>query len=642
LKLGRVNILLVGIFLAATVMNFGCGTSSPTATSVPITLNVSPSSAVILPGQTVQFSATENGASLSKPTWQVNKVTGGNSSVGTISSSGLYTAPANSGTTSVQITVADSARKLQSSPSTVSIFQQNNFQGGTVASTKNALVAQYTISAPQGAQVEVQFGTTTNYGLNTWTQPAPDLGGDVSIYVAGMRASSTYHIRGMMHLPNGDTLMDADQTFKTGAISGDLPRFAIQQTSGLEPAAGVEMLNLFEEVSKTQVTAIVTDLNGNIIWYDPIQPNEPFPMKLLPNGHILLISGGINAIGEATAGVIEEIDLAGNIIFELKQPDLQLGLSNAGFPITSESFVVPNHDIQELPNGHLIILASINKTLSGLGLVQGNVVIDWDPQSGPVWTWSTFDHISPSRAPFGTADLTHGNAVVYSPDDGNLVVSLRNQDWVIKINYQNGAGNGDILWRLGPGGDFTMTNGNAPLQWNYGQHYPVLLGPNTAGIFPIMFFDNGNNRLVDTSNDVCGTAGQPACYSSVPIFTLDENAKTANLVQENSLAPAYSVCCGSTNLISNGDLEFDVAADVNRQDVSYIKEMTRDSTPQLVWEMSITDQLAYRGFRIPSLYPGVTWTQAAIATAGAALPAKPVQVPPLKGAKTAGGFPYKP
>ena len=161
----------------------------------------------------------ENGASISKPTWQVNKVTGGNSTVGTISSSGLYTAPANSSTASVQVTVTDSARKLQSSPSTVSIFQQNSFQGGTVASTKNALVAQYTISAPQGAQVEVQFGTTTNYGLNTWTQPAPELGGDVTIYVAGMRASTTYHIRGMMHLPNGDTLMDADRLSKPALFS---------------------------------------------------------------------------------------------------------------------------------------------------------------------------------------------------------------------------------------------------------------------------------------------------------------------------------------------------------------------------------------------------------------------------------------
>jgi len=34
-----------------------------------------------------------------------------------------------------------------------------------------------------------------------------------------------------------------------------------------------------------------------------------------------------------------------------------------------------------------------------------------------------------------------------------------------------------------------------------------------------------------------------------------------------------------------------------------------------VWQMNVTGQLVYRGFRIPSLYPGVEWTQSAIANA---------------------------
>ena len=84
-----------------------------------------------------------------------------------------------------------------------------------------------------------------------------------------------------------------------------------------------------------------------------------------------------------------------------------------------------------------------------------------------------------------------------------------------------------------------------------------------------------------------------------------------------NLLPAYSISCGSTNLLANGDLEYDVAADVNTPNGSYIQEVTQGQNPQLVWQMSITGQLAYRGFRIPSLYPGVEWTQSAIATANA-------------------------
>jgi len=134
-----------------------------------------------------------------------------------------------------------------------------------------------------------------------------------------------------------------------------------------------------------------------------------------------------------------------------------------------------------------------------------------------------------------------------------------------------------------------------------------------------MLFNNGNNRLVDTNNEICGTSGLTACYSSVPIFQLNEYTNTARVLEETILSPAYSVCCGSTNLLANGDLEYDVALDVNTPNVSYIQEVTHEQNPQLVWQMNITGQLAYRGFRIPSLYPGVEWTQSAIENATAAL-----------------------
>ena len=64
--------------------------------------------------------------------------------------------------------------------------------------------------------------------------------------------------------------------------------------------------------------------------------------------------------------------------------------------------------------------------------------------------------------------------------------------------------------------------------------------------------------------------------------------------------------------LSNGNLEYDVAFNLFTPGVSTFQEVTQEQTPQLLWQMNITGQLAYRGFRIPSLYPGVEWTQAAI------------------------------
>src|SRR5262249_278094 len=102
---------------------------------------------------------------------------------------------------------------------------------------------------------------------------------------------------------------------------------------------------------------------------------------------------------------------------------------------------------------------------------------------------------------------------------------------------------------------------------------------------------------------------------------LNETTKTATVQWEYNLSPAFSFCCGDALILPNGNVEFDVAADQNfTPGVSYIEEVTQTSTPELIWRMEIQSSapgfnLAYRGFRIPSLYPGVTWTQEAIQTA---------------------------
>ena len=99
--------------------------------------------------------------------------------------------------------------------------------------------------------------------------------------------------------------------------------------------------------------------------------------------------------------------------------------------------------------------------------------MDLDTNNQPVWVWRAFDHLDVNRHPYLFPDWTHSNAVVYEPD-GSLLLSMRHQSWILKIDYANGSGGGDVLWRLGPGGDFTLSDSD-PAQWFYNQHYPNLL-----------------------------------------------------------------------------------------------------------------------------------------------------------------------
>jgi arylsulfate sulfotransferase len=604
-------------FLLILIAVAGC---NQTTLTPPEILTVNPGSALLMPGQQVTFVATGFTGSLQNPVWMVNGSAGGSAATGTIAG-GLYTAPAAAPSSPVQITVKDGTNGVTSGiPATVSFFSPSNFQTGAVSTTNNPLVASYTITLPQGSTVQVNFGTTTAYGLSTWTQKAANGGGTTAVLVAGMRPSTTYHMQGAITLPTGQMITDTDKSFTTAAITaGPVPNIAIPTPPGANTAPGVEMVNVVVLPGgpiTTTLQAVVTDLNGNTIWYYPLQPGEtPFPIKPLPNGNMLLNTYG-------ATDTTREIDLAGNIIFEVTLDEVNQSLNNINAGFNLQAF---HHDVQKLDNGHYLILTNYTKQITdtpGFSAVIGDVIIDWDPKAkGVAWYWNTFDHLALTHDPMGPSDWTHANALVYSPDDGNLMLSMRNQNWIIKINYQDGAGDGSIVWTFGPGGDFKLPAGQDPIEWNYAQHFPSFVSPNTAGNFQLMMFNNGNNRVLNSANQVCGTTGAGACYSSVPVFNVSESAKTAAVASELILTPEYSICCGNAEFLSNGNIEYDDAFDVNSPSTSHIKEVIPGPTPQVVWQMD-APSIVYRGFRMPSLYPGVTWTAEAMAAANVPAVAK--------------------
>ena len=290
-------------------------------------------------------------------------------------------------------------------------------------------------------------------------------------------------MRGTITLASGKIITDTDKVFSTPAIATDvLPNIQIANPAGPNTAPGVEMVNIAVLGGSTDtLQAVTTDLSGNIIWYYPLQSGEtPFPIKPLANGNMLLNTSG-------TTNTTREIDLAGNILFEVTLNEVNLSLQKLGTGFNVGSF---HHDVQKLDNGHYLILTNYTKQVTdipGFSSVIGDVIIDWDPKAnGVAWYWNTFDHLDLTHDPMGPNDWTHANAIVYSPDDGNIMMSMRNQNWVIKINYQDGAGDGSILWRFGPGGDFKLPTGQDPVEWNYAQHFPSFLSPNTAGNFQLM------------------------------------------------------------------------------------------------------------------------------------------------------------
>jgi hypothetical protein len=493
---------------------------------------------------------------------------------------------------------------------------------GQVRDTDNPQVALYTMTLPFPGSVTVNFGKDTSYGLKTWSQSTATAGGTISIFVAGMEASTTYHMQAAVSLSNGITANDSDHAFTTKAVPANMALNATTTTTaGMTPQAGLELLNT---LGGTPSGVIVTDLSGNVLWtYANPGSNLNFidGVKVLPNGNFLMTIGPSSAAplgGAIPAGTINEmreVNLAGDTVREISIDDLNVALAAASCAECQVKLDGFHHDVEPLPNGHWLVLANTTRALSSTskppltnspaGTVLGDVIVDLDQNLQPVWVWNEFNHLDPNRHPYQFPDWTHTNAVVYSKDDGNILVSIRHQNWVVKINYADGAGDGSILWHLGQGGDFTLKGGTDPADWEYAQHAPAFFSPNTSGIFSLGVMDNGDDRIFP-SGVTCGSSGAPPCfYTTIPIWEIDEGAKTASVKFQQKLpANLYSNFGGSTNPLPNGDVEYDLCGVGTGSDIF---EVTQESAPQTVWTMHTNNTHAYRGFRIPSLYPGVEW-----------------------------------
>ena len=599
----------------------GCSVPSPIAgppqSAPPVpeqsgSVTINPEYAALEPGQIIRFAAA--GASGGSIEWFVNDTQGGNASVGTIDTNGNYTAPSVPLSTNVIVKAALSTSPgMNFATATLSVVVP-----GQLTRTANPQVVAYSIYLPAPGDVAVQFGPDVQYGLTTWSQPTPSLyGGMVQIYVAGMRAGTRYHMRAVVNLADGVSFQDKDQTFTAGTPPSTAAVEA-STTTGQQPQSGIE---LFDTLTPPQAAqAFATDLQGNVLWtytYQGSNLDVVQPIILLPNGNFLVLISFASSLPSniasnppsGTIDVVREVDLAGNTIRELTLADLSKSLAAQGYTFSLKGF---HHDILALPNGHLVLLANLTEPFnnligySGTTEVLGDVLIDVDENFKPTWVWNTFDHLDVNRHLLNFPDWTHGNALLYSADDHNLLFSMRHQNWIIKIDYQDGQGSGNILWRLGPGGDFKLVGGTDPTDWFYAQHGPSFFTRNTTGVFQLGVMDNGNDRQFPPGVN-CGSPGGPPCYySSAPVFQIDETLMTATLLSNYTPPPGmYSFFGGDMILLPNGDVEADFCAPLGG---SVIQELNQSGgTSQLVWQATTPGSNQYRALRLPSLYPGVQW-----------------------------------
>ncbi len=188
----RRELALTCLFLLACLA--GCdsigGSSSNNTGVAAVSVTVSPSTATVQTGATQTFTAAVSNTSNTSVNWQVNGVAGGNATVGTISSGGLYTAPASvPSPATVTVTAVSQADNTKSGSATVTVSAPPAITVTVSPATASVAVGatqQFTATVANSANTAVNWqvngvaggnstvGTITSTGLYTGPVSVPN------------------------------------------------------------------------------------------------------------------------------------------------------------------------------------------------------------------------------------------------------------------------------------------------------------------------------------------------------------------------------------------------------------------------------------------------------------------------------------
>ena len=472
-------------------------------------------------------------------------------------------------------------------------------KSAAVNATGNPLVALFSAPpCPVGSQMRATFQRAAGTG-NSVTDWKPCNGTrSMNFYVAGMYPQTTYNMN--FQVDTGGTITSGRNTlsFTTGPLPSSIkfPSFKVTVPAG--PQADLAQRILLHSLIPIGAGAVyppvATDITGRIQWYYGNVADKPLVTRPQSNETLLTIQDGTAWQSISTEQqLIRVIDLAGNIQREtntgiVQQQLVAMGATDARpcaaiqqpAPVGAACLGAFHHEVIGLTNGDLVAFADIEKIFpagtqgdaSSLPVdIMGDMLIVLNSNMQVIWYWDPFQHdgggtqldinraptlgetcaasqpgcppiflLGPGIAPLAH-DWMHSNSIYYSAPSGDFVVSIRHQDWIIKVDYAGGTG--DVLWRLGLGGDFTFNNiNNDSYPWFSHQHDA---GITNQGTGPLTVFDNGNTRV----------ASQGGGNSRGMVLTVDEASMTVTPVLSQDLG-VYGNALGAAQSLSNGNYFF--------------------------------------------------------------------------------------
>jgi len=158
---------LVVVFVCALMTGCGGSSSPPPSTMISgIAVAVTPSSFTLGVGSNYQFSATVTGTSNTAVTWQVNGVAGGNSSAGSIDTTGFYIAPVTSPAGTITVAAVSQADGSSSGTAAITLTATDPLGTGAGTATSDQITCPVVAGVAAGTCYSVALSCPGISDLN--------------------------------------------------------------------------------------------------------------------------------------------------------------------------------------------------------------------------------------------------------------------------------------------------------------------------------------------------------------------------------------------------------------------------------------------------------------------------------------------
>jgi hypothetical protein len=464
--------------------------------------------------------------------------------------------------------------------------------------------------------VDSRISVSVDDGTGTWQRNFFDYGQAHSITLGGFKPNRTNQITVTVHDKSHNKLASPEPLlFVTGPLPINFPAIVLRTSQPEKMEPGYTVLRAANNSGGAYVT--IVDNQGQVVWYSSLP--TAIEVRPLANGNLFIPTSD-------SAG-FSEFNLLGERVNSWTAPlDLPVDIHEALY--TDHGTIVYINDTQRMVTNFPSSSTDPNAPLVVTNVSCNQIVELSATNSALLNTWSLMDMLDPTRIDYLTflipmwgVDAEHANAVIEDPRDNSLIVSLRNQDAVVKFSRTTGQ----LKWILGPHENWGpewqryLLNPVDPMfQWQYGQHAPVITPQGT-----LLLYDDGNLRAEPFGEAMADTDN----YSRAVEYSIDETNMQVSQVWEygrtnddrlytDRIGSAFWLPQRGNVLVTFGFVLYENGASPSvlapNATMVRIKEVTHDANPQVVFDLQVFDPnntdpdylgcFVYRSYRIPDLY----------------------------------------